>query len=79
MGKPRDQLWIGKFKAGDSGTVTATARDGRYKFESQGNKSDLIWVAQLKPSHIQRIAQDVGTSFMRVGVIEAEWLRLKSK
>ena len=79
MGKPRDQLWIGKFKAGDTGTVTAVAMDGKYNFESQGSKSDLIWVAQLKPNHIQRIAQDVGASFMRVGVIEAEWLRLKSE
>ena len=36
----------------------------------------LEWVAQLKPGLAQRVANDIGQSFSRVGVVEAEWLRL---
>lgn len=75
-GKPRDQLWMDEFAAGDQRMVTATA-DGQ-KFVLKGQQRQCEWVAQLKPGHAQRIAQDLGTSLARVGVIEAEWIRLKA-
>ena len=73
-GKPRDMLWLDKFRADISGTVVASYEDESFWF--QGDKTRLEWVAQLKPAHAQRIAHDIGQSFSRVGVVEAEWLRL---
>lgn len=73
-GKPRDMLWLDKFKADESGMVVASKIDSSFWFH--GENTCLEWVAQLKPSHAQRIAHDIGQSFSRVGVVEAEWLRL---
>lgn len=77
MGKPRDQLWMGDFKASPSKMVVAEKLGSTFLFK--GEVADLEWIAQLKPSHAQRIAQDIGNSFSRVGVLEAEWLRLKAE
>lgn len=76
MGKPRDQLWLETFVAGDSKKVVAEKTDNSFLFK--GKTNDIEWVAQLKPSHAQRIAHDIAASFSRVGVLEAEWLRRKS-
>lgn len=73
-GKPRDMLCIDKFVPDDYGVVTASKEDESFWF--QGERFRMEWVAQLKPSHAQRIAHDIGQSFSRVGVVEAEWLRL---
>lgn len=73
-GKPKDMLWIDKFKPDASETVIASKDDDSFWF--QGEKLRLEWVAQLKPAHAQRIAHDIGQSFSRVGVVEAEWLRI---
>lgn len=73
-GKPRDRLWLEKFTADEQKIVTASTENESYWF--QGTDSKLEWVAQLKPSHAQRIAHDIGQKFSRVGVAEAEWLRL---
>lgn len=73
-GKPRDMLWLDKFKPDSTGTVIATKDGESYLF--QGETHHLEWVAQLKPAHAQRIAHDIGQTFSRVGVVEAEWLRL---
>jgi hypothetical protein len=35
----------------------------------------LIWVAQLKPAHAQRVAEQLGGNLTRVGLDESEWLR----
>lgn len=77
MGKPREQLWMETFKAGPTGTVMAVPKGGKSVIE--GQSVEVQWLAQLKPSHAQRIAQDIGNSFSRVGLIEAEWLRVKSE
>jgi hypothetical protein len=72
-GKPRDKLWIEAFQADASGTVIGEHSADAYFFN--GGKK-LEWVAQLKPAHAQRVAHDIGQEFSRVGVVEAEWLRL---
>ena len=78
-GKPRDQLWLASLSAGADGMVEATGdADKGFAFLAGEEKTKLEWIAQLKPSHAQRIAHDLGTSLARVGVIEAEWLRLKA-
>ena len=74
LGKPRDQMWMTAFKASPSKTVAAIEDGG--KFIYHGESIELEWIARLKPSHAQRIAHDIGSSFSRVGVLEAEWLRL---
>ena len=80
MGKPRDQLWIGSFKAGAAKLVQAFKTGGKFIFneEKSEEKKELEWIAQLKPSHAQRIANDIGASLSRVGVLESEWLRRKA-
>ena len=77
FGKPRDRLWISRFTAGPRGTVEAAEKENRRYFTS--NSGELEWIAQLKPNHAQRIAQDVGSSLSRVGLFEADWLRMKSE
>ena len=76
LGKPRDQLWMGSYQAGGTKMVVAEKTGEAFVFKSE--VAEIEWVAQLKPSHAQRIAQDIGNSFARVGVLEAEWLRLKA-
>lgn len=73
-GKPRDMLWIDRFAPSDVGMVVAEQDGARFVFS--GSEKRVEWVAQLKPSHAQRAANDIGNSFSRVGVVEAEWLRL---
>ncbi len=77
MGKPRDQLWLNRFKAGPAKMVEAEKRGNKFIFKGE-DELEIEWIAQLKPSHAQRIAHEVSTSFARVGVLEAEWLRLKA-
>ena len=74
-GKPRDRLWIERFAVDPkTGTVNATVENESLLFV--GKKKRLAWVAQLKPLHAQRIANDVGQALSRVGLTEAEWVRL---
>jgi hypothetical protein len=77
-GKPRDRMWIGDFEASATKTVAATLENGRYCFQRKDQDILLEWIAQLKPSHAQRIAHDIGAAFSRVGVLEAEWLRWRT-
>jgi hypothetical protein len=67
-------LWLDCFAPSDLGTVLADEEDSCFWF--RGKIQKLEWVAQLKPAHAQRVAHDIGQSFSRVGVVEAEWLRL---
>lgn len=75
-GKPRDMFWMDSFVASNLGVIAADKVGERYFFA--GEKHRLEWVASLKPEHAQRIAHDIGLKFSRVGLVEAEWLRLKS-
>jgi hypothetical protein len=77
LGKPREQLRMEYFQAGAEGTVTAVSKNKKNILA--GISVELEWIAQLKPAHAQRIAQDIGNSFSRIGLIEAEWLRIKSE
>jgi hypothetical protein len=75
-GKPRERLWMARFKADESGTVRALGIDNTFVFRGD---QDFEWVAQAKPNHAQRIASDVGQKLSRVGLAEAEWLRLQGE
>jgi DNA-cytosine methyltransferase len=76
-GKARDTLWLHGFSvSGATGTVVAQANAERqFVLPAEGNLT-VEWVGQLKPLHAQRIAHDIGQGLSRVGLAEAEWLRL---
>jgi hypothetical protein len=76
-GKSRDRFWVHGFQANKStGTVTATRNEhGQYMFLSN-ETLEIEWIGELKSLHSQRIAHDIGQSLSRVGLVEAEWLRL---
>jgi hypothetical protein len=75
-GKARDMLWMASFEANETtGTVAAERKHSRFLFGSDQNL-EIEWIGQLKPLHAQRIAHDIGQSLSRVGLVEAEWLRM---
>lgn len=74
-GKAGDKLWTDSFKVDRSSkTVVATRVNGSYRYE--GSKRTIEWIGQLKPLHAHRIAHEITDGLSRVGVSEAEWLRL---
>ena len=75
-GKPSAFMWMSLFSPDASrGVVTATLEGGStYVFECAGVKYE--WIAQLKPSQAQRIANSISQQMSRVGLTEAEWARM---
>jgi hypothetical protein len=47
-------------------------------FKVSGTKTRYRWVADLKPDHAQRIANNYAHKISRVGLTESEWMRLMS-
>ena len=82
-GKAKHKLWLKNFTPSQNKVVEAVNEDNHWKFIANVKPNESAktyeWVAQLKPAHAQRIAHEVGMSFSRVGVLEAEWLRLKAE
>lgn len=58
--------------------VIADPENTSYLFKSTDSTA-YRWIADLKPSHAQRIANNFAHTFSRVGLIESEWHRLGSK
>lgn len=58
--------------------VMADSHYGRFVFNSSDGVS-FKWIADLKPAHAQRIANNFAYKFSRVGLVESEWNRLGSK
>lgn len=54
-----------------------TSKDN--EFVSSENSKRYKWIAQLKPEHAQRAAEQFASNLSRVGLTESEWLRLMSK
>ncbi len=74
-GKASAMLWLEQFTVdGTTQTVRAVLKDEVFKFE--GPDFEIEWIGQLKPLHAQRIAADISDSLSRVGLDEAEWVRL---
>jgi hypothetical protein len=74
-GKAGEKLWTDSF-AVDKKTKTANALRVKGAYKYGGSKRTIEWVGQLKPLHAHRIAHEITDSLSRVGVSEAEWLRL---
>jgi hypothetical protein len=65
----------------DLDTKTVTAKKDNKNNLNFTCKSRLKykWIAQLKPEHAQRAAEQFSRELSRVGLTESEWLRLMSK
>jgi hypothetical protein len=57
------------------GFVTAN----KLEFADLPDEKGYQWIAQLKPKHAQRAAEQFARELSRVGLTESEWLRLKAK
>ena len=75
-GKPREMFWLEKFTPTPGTGIVTAQPDGDGKFTLTAGQRTFQWVAQLKPAHAQRIAHEVAQSLSRVGLTEAEWVRL---
>lgn len=74
-GKAREKLWIDSFDVDStSRTIVSRRISGAHRYS--GSKQNIEWVGQLKPLHAHRIAHEITDGLSRVGVSEAEWLRV---
>ncbi len=74
--KPADiEMPVFAVHPSDSDAVIAEPYGKRFEFKARTGRR-YIWVADLKPEHAQRIAQQIANEFSRVGLTESEWLRL---
>ncbi len=70
-----------EFKA-DKHTKSVAAKSseaGESKYFINTSNLKYFWLAQLKPDHAQRAAEQFSSNLSRVGLTESEWLRLMSK
>jgi len=69
-------LSIEKFTPKGGAGVIAAERDGEGFWLTADGSRRYEWVGQLKPAHAQRVAHSVGQALSRVGLSEAEWVRI---
>lgn len=74
-GKASEMLWMEEFDVDGEAKVVKAKYEGTV-FAFSGSVREIEWVGQLKPLHAQRIAHDVAQGLSRVGLLEAEWLRI---
>lgn len=73
--KPKSENCVTLIFKPSKGFVTAN----KLEFTDHPDGQVYQWVAQLKPRHAQRAAEQFARKLSRVGLIESEWLRLKAK
>jgi len=73
--KVRD-LRIERFTPQGNAGVIAGERDNNGFWVTTVDGKKFEWVAQLKPAHAQRVAHSIGQALSRVGLSEAEWVRI---
>ena len=67
-----------EFSANHKKRVAADGTTGSgYQF-FDNKENEYQWIAQLKPEHAQRAAEQFARELSRVGLTESEWLRLKA-
>jgi hypothetical protein len=75
-GKPSTFMWMAPFTPDlTKRTVIAVKTEADTHIFKSG-EIEFEWVAQLKPSHAQRVANSIGQQLSRVGLTEAEWARV---
>ena len=75
VGKPSKYMRLAEFTPDDGRKIVLAARENGKEVFKSGN-AEYEWVAQLKPSHAQRMANIIGQQLSRVGLTEAEWARV---
>jgi hypothetical protein len=61
-------------------TVIATKdKNNNLNFICKTDRKRYKWIAQLKPEHAQKAAEQFARDLSRVGLTESGWLRLMSK
>ncbi len=60
-------------------TKKVMAENDNLSFICKTDGQSYKWIAQLKPEHAQRAAEQFSSNLSRVGLTESEWLRLMSK
>ena len=58
----------------DKQVLARRVKSGRF-FKAAGTTNKYRWVADLKPEHAQRVANEYAHELSRVGLTESEWLR----
>jgi hypothetical protein len=67
-----------EFSANHKKRIAADGNTGSgYQFFDD-KKNEYQWIAQLKPEHAQRAAEQFARELSRVGLTESEWLRVKA-
>jgi len=75
-GKPSKYMRLVLFAPDQSHNVVMATKDTNQKYVFRSQDGEFEWVAQLKPSHAQRMANTIGQQLSRVGLTEAEWARM---
>lgn len=73
--KPKSENCLTLMFKPNKGFVTAN----KLEFADYPRGWSYKWIAQLKPKHAQRAAEQFARELSRVGLTESEWLRLKAK
>jgi hypothetical protein len=68
------QLKVIEFKATDRGIVEAQKNDFKLYFNGS-DRSQYLWLFDLKESHAQKISNEYAATLSRVGIDQSEWLR----
>jgi hypothetical protein len=59
----------------ERGIIARTRSTGGQFFTAASRGSTYQWIADLRPDHAQRVANDYAYKISRVGLTESEWLR----
>jgi len=76
--RPHQSKMFGFRPKTGEGVITAYREGDNWIFNGYADDKEaikLIWVADLKPAHAQRVANDYAREISRVGLTESEWLR----
>lgn len=76
VGKPSLYMRLVPFAPDQTKKIVMTTMDGDQKYIFKSQETEFEWVAQLKSSHAQRMANSIGQQLSRVGLTEAEWSRM---
>lgn len=62
-------------RASEREILARRRKNGRFFAATGVKKTSYRWIADLKPDHAQRVANDFAYKISRVGLTESEWLR----
>ncbi|MGA6826950.1 response regulator receiver domain [Nitrospira sp. NS4] len=75
-GKPSKYMRLVSFAPDRTRNIVMATIDTNQRYVFKSQDGEFEWVAQLKPSHAQRMANTIGQQLSRVGLTEAEWARM---